>query len=209
MTRLNLSLAASQALFGMFGLLSVYLLRRVQSWQNTSNHPSAKPPMQDGSRIKKVYSFVYGMLPIPDYYYDVKTPVPIIGNSIFRIYCMVSLQYVLQFVVFIAAFMFYSMPAQLLSTESKVTPEWQQGGYTCRPLRDANLHGLSTAWTFDECVAKVQPPTDANIVEVEKADGSTHFDYRFATEADSSGVLSAYDTWRDTAVLQASGGVDD
>ncbi|MDA9080155.1 hypothetical protein N9M16_01845 [Candidatus Dependentiae bacterium] len=89
------------------------------------------------------------------------------------------------------------------------TTEWQQDGYTCRPLQDANLHGLSTAWTFDECVAKVQPPTDANIIEVEKTDGSTHFDYRFATEADDSDVLSAYDNWRGTAVLQASGGDDD
>ena len=164
--------------------------------------PELKPTVTGG---KKAWN---SSLPIPDYFYDIGfnlAPIASLRLVRFFSFCL----YLVTAGVFVGTQVYYAMPAQLLSADSKVSSEWQQDGYTCRPLQDANLHGLSTAWTFDECVAKVQPPTDANIVEVEKADGSTHFDYRFATEADSSGVLSAYDTWRDTAVLQASGGEDD
>ena len=164
--------------------------------------PELKPTVTGG---KKAWN---SSLPIPDYFYDIGfnlAPIASLRLVRFFSFCL----YLVTAGVFVGTQVYYAMPAQLLSADSKVSSEWQQDGYTCRPLQDANLHGLSTAWTFDECVAKVQPPTDANIVEVEKADGSTHFDYRFATEADSSGVLSAYDTWRDTAVLQASGGDDD
>ena len=164
--------------------------------------PELKPTVTGG---KKAWN---SSLPIPDYFYDIGfnlAPIASLRLVRFFSFCL----YLVTAGVFVGTQVYYAMPAQLLSADTVVSSEWQQDGYTCRPLQDANLHGLSTAWTFDECVAKVQPPTDANIVEVEKADGSTHFDYRFATEADSSGVLSAYDTWRDTAVLQASGGDDD
>jgi hypothetical protein len=161
-----------------------------------------KPAVTEG---KKAWN---SSLPIPDYFYDIGfnlSPIASLRLVRFFTFCI----YLVTAGVFVGTQVYYAMPAQLLSTDTAVSSEWQKDGYTCKPLQDANLHGLSTAWTFDECVAKVQPPTDANIVEVEKADGSTHFDYRFTTEADSSGVLSAYDTWRSTAVLQASGGEDD
>ena len=160
--------------------------------------PELKPTVTGG---KKAWN---SSLPIPDYFYDIGfnlAPIASLRLVRFFSFCL----YLVTAGVFVGTQVYYAMPAQLLSADSKVSSEWQQDGYTCRPLKDANLHGLSTAWTFDECVAKVQPPTDANIVEVEKADGSTHFDYRFATEA----VYSAYDNWRGTSVLQASGGDDD
>ena len=163
-TRLNLSLAASQALFGMFGIFAVYLLRRIEAWLGPPNRSGTGKP----SSVRKMVYSVYQMMPIPDYFYDVKKPLPLIGNSTFRVKCMVGLQYVFMLGVFAAAITFYSSPAQLLSDENIVTTEWQQDGYECEPLQDASLHGLSTSWSFDECVARVKPPSDTSIIEVAK-----------------------------------------
>ena len=164
--------------------------------------PELKPTVTGG---KKAWN---SSLPIPDYFYDIGFNLaPIASFRLVRFFSFCL--YLVTAGVFVGTQVYYAMPAQLLSADTVVSSEWQKDGYTCRPLQDANLNGLSTAWTFDECVAKVQPPTDANIVEVEKTDGSTHFDYRFATEADDSAVLSAYDIWRGISVLQASGGEDD
>jgi len=104
--------------------------------------------------------------------------------------------------VFVGTFAYYSLPAQLLSEESIVTSEWQKEGYVCEPLQKTTFEGLSTDWSYDECFAGVSSPNTDNVISVVKSDGTTQFDYRFATYGDSSGVASFYDDRVASSVLQ-------
>jgi hypothetical protein len=97
---------------------------------------------------------------------------------------------------------FYSLPAQLLSEESVVTSEWEKVGYVCKPLQKLTVGGLSTEWTFDECIAATASPNTDTIIAVVKSDASTQFDYQFATHGDSSLVLSIHDDRVASSVLQ-------
>ena len=93
------------------------------------------------------------------------------------------------------SFAYYSLPAQRVSLESIVTSEWEKPGFVCKPLQKTTLHGLSTDWSFDECVSATSSPSAESIVSVQKNDGSTQFDFRFAAKDGSTGTLSFYDIW--------------
>merc|ERR1712205_93034 len=99
------------------------------------------------------------------------------------------------------SFGYYYMPEQRNSEVSTVTSDWQKDGHVCKPLQKTIIEGLSTDWSYDECVASVSRPNTENVVTVEKSDNSSQFDYRFATQGDSSGSLSFWDTWNGNAVI--------
>jgi len=65
------------------------------------------------------------------------------------------------------------MPAQLISQESIVTSEWQKDGFICKPLQKTSIEGLSTDWSYDECVASVSSPNVDTVIPVEKSDNSS------------------------------------
>ena len=216
LTRLTLSFAIGQTAFDLFGFFLVFMLRRVRSWQRTSDDDGTKPSFKyDDDSLGadfaggKMFSFVYDLMPIPDYYYDVKATVPLISPSLFKIRGLARLLYLISCGIFSATLLYYSTGSQRLADDIIITREWQQDGYVCEPLQEASIHGLSTTWSFDECVARVNPPSHTSIIEVEKSDGSTRLDYRFAKSGDSSGVISAFDDWTAASILQATGGEDD
>jgi len=87
--------------------------------------------------------------------------------------------------------------------ESLVTSEWQKTGFACKPLQKTTLHGLSTDWSFDECLANVIAPDTTNVKAATKHANAVHYDYNFATDGDSNkGVVSVYDIAYATSVLQ-------
>ena len=89
--------------------------------------------------------------------------------------------YFLTLCVMFGSFTYYSLPAQRLSLESLVTSEWEKTGFACKPLQKTTLHGLSTDWSFDECVSAVTSPDAESVVSVQNSLRSRHFDYSFAT----------------------------
>ena len=55
----------------------------------------------------------------------------------------------------------------------------------CRPLQAMEVHGLSTQWTYDDCVSNVDVPNATNVLAVTTGQG-THYDYAWTT----GGVIS-------------------
>ena len=73
----------------------------------------------------------------------------------------------------------------------------------CKPLQKATIHGFSTDWGYDECVAGIVPPSADSVNAATKHLAATHFDYEFASDGDANkGVVSFYDTRYDSSVLQ-------
>jgi hypothetical protein len=82
--------------------------------------------------------------------------------------------------------------------------EWQKDGFVCKPLQRAPLHGLSTDWSYDECVAGVSVSKASTVTAVRKHH-EDHFDYTFA----SGGVISFYDDAYDSSILQKTNAATD
>jgi hypothetical protein len=150
-------------------------------------------------------SFLEALVPIPDFFFNIKAEIEPIGGSAWVIRMLAYLLYFLTLCVMFGSFTYYSLPAQRLSLESFVTSEWQKTGFACKPLQKTTLHGMSTDWSFDECVSAVTSPGVENVVSVQKTDGSTYFDFKFA----SGGVVSFYDLRFETSVLQKSNAATD
>mmetsp|Transcript_12214 Transcript_12214/g.49033 ORF Transcript_12214/g.49033 Transcript_12214/m.49033 type:complete len:440 (-) Transcript_12214:352-1671(-) len=108
------------------------------------------------------------------------------------------------------SFAYYSLPAQRVSLESIVTSEWQKPGFVCKPLQKTTLHGLSTDWSFDECLANVIAPDTTNVNAATKHANVVHYDYNFASDGDSNkGVVSVYDVAYASSVLQKTNQASD
>ena len=148
-------------------------------------------------------SFVETVLPIPDFFYDVRATLPLIGASPGKVRTLTNVIYLVTIGVFVATFAYYSLPAQLLSEEIVISSEWQKPGYVCKPLQKAAIHGFNTDWGYDECVAGVVPPSAESVNAATKHLDATHFDYEFARDGDANkGVVSFYDVRYDSSVLQ-------
>ena len=169
----------------------------------------ASPENAEGDRVdpeKKEDtgpSFVETVLPIPDFFYDVRATLPLIGASPGKVRTLTNVIYLVTIGVFVATFAYYSLPAQLLSEEIVISSEWQKPGYVCKPLQKAAIHGFNTDWGYDECVAGVVPPSAESVNAATKHLDATHFDYEFARDGDANkGVVSFYDVRYDSSVLQ-------
>ena len=147
-------------------------------------------------------SLVETAIPIPDFFYDIRSSLPLVGSSPSVVRSLTNVLYLITIGVFVASFAYYSLPAQLLSEESIVTSEWRKEGFTCKPLHTVTIGGLSTDWTFDECISATSSPNTDNVIAVVKSDASTQFDYRFATQGDSSLVTSIHDERVASSILQ-------
>ena len=141
-------------------------------------------------------SFLEALVPIPDFFYNIKAEIEPIGGSAWVIRMLAYFLYFLTVCVLFGSFAYYSLPEQRVSLESIVTSEWQKTGFLCKPLQKTTLHGLSTDWSFDECVSATSSPSEESVVSVQKNDGSTQFDFRFA----ANGTLSFYDIWNAKSV---------
>ncbi|MDC1215571.1 hypothetical protein N8152_01955 [bacterium] len=157
----------------------------------------AKPDAQPGGSSKSSLLDTYA--PVPDFFYDVKREIEPIGSSSTRVRHLATVLYMSTIFVLFGSLLYNYMPAQRISQESIVTSEWQKDGFVCKPLQKTTIDGLSTDWSFDECVAGVSSPNVDTVITVEKSDSSTQFDYRFATQGDTSGSLSFWDTWNGNA----------
>ena len=100
-------------------------------------------------------SLVETAIPIPDFFYDIRSTLPLVGSSQGVVRSLTNFLYLITIGIFVATYVFYSLPAQLLSEESVVTSEWEKEGFTCKPLQTITIGGFSTDWTFDECAAGV------------------------------------------------------
>ena len=148
-------------------------------------------------------SFVETAIPIPDFFYDIRSSLPLVGSSPSVVRSLTNVLYLITIGVFVASFAYYSLPAQLLSEESIVTSEWQKEGYDCMPLQKTTIEGLSTDWTFDECVAGVSTANADNVKSVSKHLNDTHYDFEFADLGDgNTGIMSLYDIRYSSSVLQ-------
>ena len=97
-------------------------------------------------RKKTGPSFVETVLPIPDFFYDVRATLPLIGASPGKVRTLTNVIYLVTIGVFVATFAYYSLPAQLLSEEIVISSEWQKPGYVCKPFAESSdprvQHGL-------------------------------------------------------------------
>ena len=152
------------------------------------------------SKTGQESSFLEALVPIPDFFYNIKAEIEPIGGSAWVIRMLAYFLYFLTVCVLFGSFAYYSLPEQRVSLESIVNSEWQKTGFLCKPLQKTTLHGLSTDWSFDECVSATSRPSEESIVSVQKNDGSTQFDFRFA----ANGTLSFYDTWNAKSVETTS-----
>ena len=150
----------------------------------------ADAELQRSKREQQDSSFLETLVPIPDFFFNIKAEIEPIGGSKWRIRIFGYVLYFITLCVMFGSFAYYSLPEQRVSLESIVTSEWQKSGFACKPLQKTTLHGLSTDWRFDECVSAVASPDAEKVVSVQKSDGSTHFDYKFA----SDGLVSFYDS---------------
>ena len=162
---------------------------------------NADAEIQRSQRDQQESSFLEAAVPIPDFFFNIKAEIEPIGGSKWVIRMLAYFLYFLTLCVMFGSFTYYSLPAQRLSLESFVTSEWQKTGFACKPLQKTTLHGMSTDWSFDECVS----PSAETVVSVQKTDGSTYFDFKFA----SGGVVSFYDLRFETSVLQKSNAATD
>lgn len=150
-------------------------------------------------------SLVETAIPIPDFFYDIRSTLPLVASSHGVVRSLTNFLYLITIGIFVATYVFYSLPAQLLSEESVVTSEWEKEGFTCKPLQKVTIGGLSMDWTFDECIVATSSANTDNIIAVVKSDdASTQFDYRFATQGDSSLVMSIHDDRVASSVLQVT-----
>ena len=108
-------------------------------------------------------SFLEALVPIPDFFYNIKAEIEPIGGSAWVIRMLAYFLYFLTVCVLFGSFAYYSLPEQRVSLESIVTSEWQKTGFLCKPLQKTTLHGLSTDWSFDECVKNVNVPDATNV----------------------------------------------
>jgi len=164
----------------------------------------ADAEIQRSQRDQQESSFLEAAVPIPDFFFNIKAEIEPIGGSKWRIRIFGYFLYILTLCVMFGSFAYYSLPAQRLSLESIVTSEWQKSGYVCKPLQKTTLHGLSTDWSYDECVSAVTNPSAENVVSVQKSDGSTQFDFKFAL----GGAVSFFDLRLETSVLQSNWKLD-
>ena len=158
----------------------------------------AKPDVQTGGSSKS--SLIDTYAPVPDFFYDIKREIEPIGSSSTRVRHLATVLYLSTIFVLFGSLLYNYMPAQRISQESIVTSEWQEDGFICKPLQKTTIEGLSTDWSYDECVAGVSSPNVDTVIPVEKSDNSSQFDYQFATQGDTSGSLSFWDTWNGNAV---------
>ena len=158
----------------------------------------AKPDVQSGGSSKS--SLIDTYAPVPDFFYDVKREIEPIGSSSTRVRHLATVLYITTILVLFGSLLYNYMPAQRISQLSIVTSEWQKDGFICKPLQKTNIEGLSTDWSYDECLTGVSRPNVDTVIPVEKSDNSSQFDYRFATQGDTSGSLSFWDTWNGDAV---------
>ncbi|ACO68233.1 hypothetical protein MICPUN_65031 [Micromonas commoda] len=167
-----------------------------------SSEIQSKPDaeIQQSKRDQQDSSFLETLVPIPDFFFNIKAEIEPIGGSKWRIRIFGYILYFITLCVMFGSFAYYSLPAQRVSLESIVTSEWQKPGFVCKPLQKTALHGLSTDWSFDECVSATSSPSAESIVSVQKNDGSTQFDFRFAAKDGSTGTLSFYDIWNAKSV---------
>jgi hypothetical protein len=162
----------------------------------------AKPDAQPGGSSKSSLLDTYA--PVPDFFYDVKREIEPIGSSSTRVRHLATALYMSTIFVLFGSLLYNYMPAQRISQESIVTSEWQKDGFICKPLQKITIGGLSTDWSYDECVAGVSSPNVDTVIPVEKSDNSFQFDYRFAMQGDSSGVASFHEDRVASSVLQGT-----
>ncbi|ACO68251.1 hypothetical protein MICPUN_64982 [Micromonas commoda] len=170
-----------------------------------SSEIQSKPDaeLQRSKRDQQDSSFLETLVPIPDFFFNIKAEIEPIGGSKWRIRIFGYILYFITLCVMFGSFAYYSLPAQRVSLESIVTSEWQKPGFVCKPLQKTTLHGLSTDWSFDECLANVKPPDTTNVKAATKHANNVHYDYDFASDGDSNkGVISFYDERYASSVLQ-------
>ena len=159
--------------------------------------------LQQSKRDQQDSSFLETLVPIPDFFFNIKAEIEPIGGSKWRIRIFGYILYFITLCVMFGSFAYYSLPAQRVSLESIVTSEWQKPGFACKHLQKTTLHGLSTDWSFDECVKNVNVPDATNIESVTKHANYVHYDYNFASDGNSNkGVISFYDDRYSSSVLQ-------
>ena len=158
----------------------------------------AKPDVQTGGSSKS--SLIDTYAPVPDFFYDIKREIEPIGSSSTRVRHLATVLYLSTISVLFGSLLYNYMPAQRISQESIVTSEWQKDGFICKPLQKTTIEGLSTDWSYDECLTGVSRPNVDTVSPVEKSDNSSQFDYQFATQGDTSGSLSFWDSWNGNAV---------
>ena len=141
---------------------------------SSETHSKIDAEIQQSKRDQQDSSFLETLVPIPDFFFNIKAEIEPIGGSKWRIRIFGYILYFITLCVMFGSFAYYSLPAQRVSLESIVTSEWQKPGFVCKPLQKTTLHGLSTDWSFDECVSAVTSPDAENVVSVQKNDGSTH-----------------------------------
>ena len=137
-------------------------------------------------RRESLKAIVDKYVPVPDFFYDVKKAVKPIGSSPIRVRLSAYVLYLLTISVFIGAFAYYSTSDQRVHQESMVTSDWHKPGFTCRPLQNITIHGLSTDWTYDECLVGISAP-NANNVEV--THGGGHLNLGAYNFTDKGGVV--------------------
>ena len=155
-------------------------LQQMADSSEIQSKPDAE--IQQSKRDQQDSSFLETLVPIPDFFFNIKAEIEPIGGSKWRIRIFGYVLYFITLCVMFGSFAYYSLPAQRVSLESIVTSEWQKPGFVCKPLQKTALHGLSTDWSFDECVSATSSPSAESIVSVQKNDGSTQFDFRFAAK---------------------------
>ena len=85
-------------------------------------------------------SLVETVVPIPDFFYDIRSTLPLVGSSHGVVRSLTNVLYLITVGIFVGTFAYYSLPAQLLSEESIVTSEWQKEGSACKPLQIEDHH---------------------------------------------------------------------
>lgn len=83
-------------------------------------------------------SLVETAIPIPDFFYDIRSTLPLVGSSHGVVRSLRNFLNLITIGIFVGTFAYYSLPAQLLSEESIVSSEWQKEGYACKPA-SANI----------------------------------------------------------------------
>ena len=154
----------------------------------------ADAELQRSKRDQQDSSFLETLVPIPDFFFNIKAEIEPIGGSKWRIRIFGYVLYFITLCVMFGSFAYYSLPAQRVGLESSVTSEWQKPGFACKPLQKTILHGLSTDWSFGECVKNVNVPDATSVKSATKLANYVHYDYDFASDGDSNkGVISFYD----------------
>ena len=163
----------------------------------------ADAELQRSKREHQDSSFLETLVPIPDFFFNIKAEIEPIGGSKWRIRIFGYILYFITLCVMFGSFAYYSLPAQRVSLESIVTSEWQKPGFACKPLQKTTLHGLSTDWSFDECVMHVNVPDATSVKSATKHANYVHYDKYFARDGDSNNdVISFYDDRYAYSVLQ-------